>query len=78
MLYGRGGGLLAARAYFTLDYLGHGDDASLLDGGLEKWTGRGEAVSRDGTHPAGASFTPHVQPRNSRSALQGCNELSLA
>jgi len=25
----------AARAYFTLDYLGHGSNVSLLDGGLE-------------------------------------------
>jgi thiosulfate/3-mercaptopyruvate sulfurtransferase len=28
---------LAARGYFTLDYLGLGDRAALLDGGLEKW-----------------------------------------
>lgn len=27
----------AARAYFTLDYVGHGDRAALLDGGIEKW-----------------------------------------
>ncbi|HUQ49572.1 MAG TPA: rhodanese-like domain-containing protein [Terriglobales bacterium] len=26
-----------ARAYFTLDYLGHGDRVALMDGGLEKW-----------------------------------------
>ena len=30
--------LFAARAWFTLDYLGHGDRAALLDGGLAKWT----------------------------------------
>src|SRR5579863_3370089 len=31
------GGVLAARAYFTLDYLGHGDRVALLDGGLKTW-----------------------------------------
>lgn len=30
-------GLLSARTYFTLDYLGMGNNAALLDGGLEKW-----------------------------------------
>jgi thiosulfate/3-mercaptopyruvate sulfurtransferase len=37
ILYGERSGLLAARAYFTLDYLGLGDRAALLDGGMEKW-----------------------------------------
>ena len=37
ILYGERSGLLAARAYFTLDYLGVADGAALLDGGLEKW-----------------------------------------
>src|SRR6266481_6232434 len=27
----------AARAWFTLDYVGHGDRAALLDGGVEQW-----------------------------------------
>lgn len=36
-LYGERLGLLAARTYFTLDYLGLADHAALLDGGLEKW-----------------------------------------
>jgi thiosulfate/3-mercaptopyruvate sulfurtransferase len=35
VLYGDEQGLLAARLFFTLDYLGHGDRAALLDGGLE-------------------------------------------
>ncbi len=29
--------LLAARAWFTLDYLGHGDRAAILDGGFKRW-----------------------------------------
>ena len=28
---------MAGRAYYTLDYLGHGDKTSLLDGGIEHW-----------------------------------------
>jgi thiosulfate/3-mercaptopyruvate sulfurtransferase len=37
VLYGERSGLLAARAYFTLDYLGLAGNAALLDGGIEKW-----------------------------------------
>jgi thiosulfate/3-mercaptopyruvate sulfurtransferase len=39
VLYGERSGLLAARGYFTLDYIGHADRAALLDGGIEKWRG---------------------------------------
>lgn len=45
VLYGDNSGLSAARAYFTLDYLGHGDRAALLDGGLEKWQSERRTVS---------------------------------
>jgi thiosulfate/3-mercaptopyruvate sulfurtransferase len=55
-------GLLAARAYFTLDYLGHGDQAALLDGGSEKWLAESRTVSKEEAHPGRAHFTPHVQP----------------
>jgi thiosulfate/3-mercaptopyruvate sulfurtransferase len=37
VLYGERQGMLAARAYVTLDYLGLADNAALLDGGIEKW-----------------------------------------
>jgi len=37
VLYGERLGMLAARAYVTLDYLGLADHAALLDGGIEKW-----------------------------------------
>ena len=30
--------IAAARAFFTLDYIGHGDRASILDGGFSKWS----------------------------------------
>ena len=62
VLYGDGGGLLAARAYFTLDYLGHGDVTSLLDGGLEKWNAETRPVSREEAPPARAQLTPRLQP----------------
>lgn len=37
IIYGEKQGMLAARAYVTLDYLGLADHAALLDGGIEKW-----------------------------------------
>src|SRR5215469_15163483 len=61
VLMGDHGGVFAARAYFTLDYLGHGDRAALLDGGLEKWIAEQRPVSRDKVHPAPARFTPRSQ-----------------
>jgi thiosulfate/3-mercaptopyruvate sulfurtransferase len=45
VLYGERLGILAARAYFTLDYLGHGANAALLDGGLEKWSAEQRPIS---------------------------------
>lgn len=61
VLYGDNSGLSAARAYFTLDYLGHGERAALLDGGLEKWRSENRLVSTDDAKPASAPFSPHVQ-----------------
>jgi thiosulfate/3-mercaptopyruvate sulfurtransferase len=64
VLYGENFGLLAARAFYTLDYLGHGHHAALLDGGLEKWQAEKREVST--AAPAAvkpATFTPRPQPR---------------
>src|SRR5665213_2184296 len=47
ILYGDVSVLPATRAYFTLDYLGHGDQAALLDGGLEKWRSEGHKLTTD-------------------------------
>ncbi len=44
VIYGDLGGLAAARAFFTLDYLGLGHRAALLDGGLEVWRAQGRPV----------------------------------
>jgi len=62
VLMGEHGGVFAARAYFTLDYLGHGGRVSLLDGGLEKWTAEARPLSHDHVHPKPATFTPRLQP----------------
>jgi len=47
ILYGERYGLFAARAYFTLDYMGLGDHAALLDGGLEKWKAENRPVTAE-------------------------------
>jgi thiosulfate/3-mercaptopyruvate sulfurtransferase len=62
ILYGDASVLPATRAYFTLDYLGHGDQAALLDGGLEKWRAEGRTLSKEATIAAAGHFTPHPKP----------------
>jgi thiosulfate/3-mercaptopyruvate sulfurtransferase len=41
VLHGDNQGLYAARAFVALDYLGQGDRAAMLDGGLEQWKAEG-------------------------------------
>jgi thiosulfate/3-mercaptopyruvate sulfurtransferase len=53
VLYGERLNLFAARAYFTLDYLGVAGRAALLDGGLDKWTAEHRPLSTE---------TPRVKP----------------
>ncbi|HET8892191.1 MAG TPA: sulfurtransferase [Candidatus Angelobacter sp.] len=53
---------MAGRAYYTLDYLGHGDHAALLDGGIDEWKAENRPLSKDDASPAPGSFTPHVHP----------------
>jgi len=50
----------AARAYFTLDYLGHGDKTALLDGGIEQWLAENRPVTSDIPKFSPATFTPRV------------------
>src|SRR5205814_8569705 len=54
------GGVLAARAYFTLDYLGHGDHVALLDGGLKTWIAESRRISKQQPPVARAEFSPHI------------------
>jgi len=63
VLYGDQWGLSAARAYFTLDYLGHGDRAAVLDGGLEKWRTEKRPIVTEAPSVTPARFTPRICPR---------------
>jgi thiosulfate/3-mercaptopyruvate sulfurtransferase len=51
---------MAARVYMTLDYLGLGDRAAVLDGGLNAWKAEGRPVSTDAPVVKRGKFTPHV------------------
>src|SRR5881394_1623499 len=48
-----------SRVYFTLDYLGFGERASILDGGLPAWVAEKRATTAEVTAPKPGSFTPH-------------------
>lgn len=51
VLYDDAQGMLAARAFFTLEYLGLGRNAALLDGGLAKWIADGNSLDRNVPKP---------------------------
>ncbi|HEX6098717.1 MAG TPA: sulfurtransferase [Thermoanaerobaculia bacterium] len=55
--------LLAARAWFTLDYLGQGSRTSLLNGGLAGWMAAGYAVSAAPARPRPGTFVAHAAPQ---------------
>jgi thiosulfate/3-mercaptopyruvate sulfurtransferase len=57
--------LPAARAFFTLDYLGHGGQTALLDGALPAWREAGLPLSTEADTAGRGSFTPRVQPERS-------------
>lgn len=61
VLYGDYKGMFAARAYFTLDWMGLGNRAALLDGGLEKWVAEHRPLGSDLAfpHPATLTVAPH-------------------
>lgn len=54
--------LAAARTFFTLDYLGHGDRTALLDGGLEVWKAEGREVTTEPMRPTKGNFNPRPRP----------------
>ena len=54
--------VLAARAWFTLDYLGQGSRSSVLDGGLTKWVAVGYATSKERVQPRPGSFETLAAP----------------
>lgn len=57
-----GAGPMAARVFFTLDYLGHGDRVALLDGGLAGWARAGGPLSTEAPAPARGTLTPRPRP----------------
>jgi thiosulfate/3-mercaptopyruvate sulfurtransferase len=48
-----------ARVFFTLDYLGLGEQTSILDGGLPAWRSEGKPVTADLREPKPGHVTPH-------------------
>jgi len=55
-------GLYAARAYVTLDYLGLGERASLLDGQWKRWQAEKRPISKDVRAVKPSEFTPRPRP----------------
>ena len=72
VVYGDTSVLPATRAFFTLDYLGHGSHA-LLDGGLGGWTAEGRPVTKEALTIAEGHLTftpgPNWSCNSNRSAL---------
>ncbi len=62
IVYSDGSVLPATRAYFTLDYLGLGDQTALLDGGLEKWKADGKTVTKDVMAAKAGNLMPKAKP----------------
>ena len=52
---------LVARVFVTLDYLGAGDRAAVLDGGLNAWKAEGRPVNNEVPKVARGKFTPRVR-----------------
>lgn len=61
VLYGDLDGLAAARAFFTLDYLGK-ENVALLNGGLAEWREDGHAVETAAPTVQRGTFTPRPRP----------------
>jgi thiosulfate/3-mercaptopyruvate sulfurtransferase len=62
VLYGDTLQLSATRAWFTLDYIGHGGHAALVDGGLEKWRAEGRPVSKEQPAARQGRLEPRIRP----------------
>jgi thiosulfate/3-mercaptopyruvate sulfurtransferase len=54
--------LYTTRAWFTLDYLGHGHRAAILDGGLNRWMAEKRPVTDKRPHHLAKTFTPNPDP----------------
>lgn len=60
VIYGQTVSPLVARVYMTLEYLGAGDRAALLDGGLTAWKAEGRPMSTEAPKITRGKFTPRV------------------
>ena len=54
-------GHIGARAFLTLDYLGHGEMTSVLDGGLEAWTAAGRPTTTEFEEAPRGTFEADIQ-----------------
>lgn len=54
-------GHVSARVFMTLDYLGHGDRTSVLDGGMAAWKAAGGEVSAESATPTRGDFEADVR-----------------
>ena len=61
ILYAEGPPHTAARAYVTLDWLGHGARTRVLDGGLEAWVASGRETTTEAASASAATFVPRVR-----------------
>jgi thiosulfate/3-mercaptopyruvate sulfurtransferase len=66
---------MAGRAYYTLDYLGHGGQAALLDGGIDEWRTEKRPLSKDEPKVARGTFTSHVHPE-ARAMMEEVKKIS--
>lgn len=62
ILYDTGSGIEAARAYLTLDYLGLGGQAALLDGQWTRWRALNLPDSRMPEEVEPSAFVPRLRP----------------
>ena len=63
MLLCEGQGIMAARTYWTLDYLGFGEQAALLDGSWEKWKAEKRELATTAPEIKVGNFTPRLNPK---------------
>ncbi len=61
VVYGSGSAHLAARVFMTLEYLGHREKTSVLDGGMEMWDREDRPTVTKPTHGYRGTFEPNVQ-----------------
>ncbi len=60
ILYGDDYNLVAMRAYYTLDYLGLAGNASLLDGGMDKWKNEVRPMTLAAPEPHAGKLDAHL------------------